>query len=100
VIREIKRKAGKKTYKNLTIAKMREYIVDWEGKDSEAVKQFDKVDAISKVQAGPYAYVKAWFIKNYKDKLEEFTVKEEEAADSENDEVEGQEGKPQLKKVG
>ena len=26
VIREIKRKAGKKTYKNLTIAKMREYI--------------------------------------------------------------------------
>jgi len=27
-------------------------------------------------------------------------VKEEEAADTENDEVEGQEGKPQLKKVG
>ncbi len=45
VIREIKRKAGKKTYKNLTIAKMREYIVDWESKDSEAVKQFDKVES-------------------------------------------------------
>ena len=100
VIREIKRKAGKKTYKNLTIAKMREYIVDWEGKDSEAVKQFDKVDALSKVQAGPYAYVKKWFLDHYTDKLEEFTVKEEEATDSENNEVEGQDGKPQLKKVG
>lgn len=42
VIREIKKKVGKKTYKNLTIAKMCEYIVDWEGKDSEAVKRFDK----------------------------------------------------------
>jgi len=92
-------KAGKKTYKNLTIPKMREYIVDWEGKDSEAVKQFDKVVALSKVQAGPYAYVKKWFLDNYTDKQEEFTVKEENA-DSENNEVEGQEGKPQLKKVG
>ena len=99
VIREIKRKAGKKTYKNLTIAKMREYIVDWEGKDSEAVKQFDKVVALSKVQAGPYAYVKKWFLDHYTDKLEEFTVKEENA-DSENNEVEGQESKPQLEMVG
>ena len=91
VIREIKRKAGKKTYKNLTIPKMREYIVDWEGKDSEAVKRFDKVVALSKVQAGPYAYVKKWFLDNYTNKLEEFTVKEDGA--------EVQEDEPQLKVV-
>ena len=53
VVREIKKKAGKKTYKNLTFEKMRKYIVDWEGKESEAVKRFDKVVALSKVQAGP-----------------------------------------------
>ena len=82
-VREIKKKANKKTYKNLSIPQMREYIVDWEGKDSEAVKQFEKVVAISKVQSGPYAYVKKWFIENYKEKLEEFTVEaeaEDEAA--------------------
>ena len=95
VIREIKRKAGKKTYKNLTIPKMREYIVDWEGKDSEAVKQFDKVVALSKVQSGPYAFVKTWFIKNYKEKLDEFTVEEEDAADAKDAAAE-----PELKVVG
>ena len=91
VVREIKRKANKKTYKNLTIAKMREYIIDWEGEESEAVKRFDKVVALSKVQAGPYAYVKKWFLDNYTDKLEEYTVKEEDA--------EEQDDQPQLKVV-
>ena len=84
VIREIKKKAGKKTYKNLTVDKMRKLIVDWEGKDSDAAKEYEKVVAISKVQAGPYAYVKKWFLDRYTDKLEEYTVKEEKAADAEN----------------
>ena len=79
-VREIKRKAGKKTYKNLTIDRMRDIIIEWEGKESEALTTFEKVVAISKVQAGPYAYVKAWFIKNYKDRLEEYTPKDEENA--------------------
>ena len=84
VIREIKRKAGKKTYKNLTVDKMRGLIVDWEGKDSDAAKEYEKVVAISSFQAGPYAYVKKWFLDRYTDKLEEYTVKEENAADAEN----------------
>lgn len=91
VIREIKKKVGKKTYKNLTIEKMRGLIVEWEGKESEAVKRFDKVKALSKVQAGPYAYVKKWFLDNYTDKLEEYTVKEDGA--------EAQDDQPQLKVV-
>jgi len=84
VIREIKKKAGKKTYKNLTVDKMRKLIVDWEGKDSDAAKEYEKVVAISSFQAGPYAYVKKWFLDRYTDKLEEYTVKEEKAADAEN----------------
>jgi len=40
--------------------------------------------AISSFQAGPYAYVKKWFLDRYTDKLEEYTVKEEKAADAEN----------------
>ena len=79
-VREIKRKAGKKTYKNLTIDRMRAFIIEWEGEESEAKETFEKVVAISKVQAGPYAYVKAWFIKNYADRLEEYTPKNEEDA--------------------
>ena len=79
-IREIKRKIGKRTYKNLTIEAMRAFVTEWEGEESEALTTFEKVIAVSKVQAGPYAYVKAWFIKNYKDKLEEYTPKDEEDA--------------------
>ena len=90
VIREIKKKAGKKSYKNLTFQRMRDFIIDWEGEDSEAVKQFDKVVAISKVQAGPYAYVKKWFLDRYTDKLEEFTIKNEDAAASEDQDAEVQ----------
>lgn len=82
VIREIKRKAGKKTYKNLTIDAMRDFITDWTGEGSEALVTFEKVVALSKVQRGPYAYVKTWFLANYKDKLEEYTpsAEEQEAA--------------------
>ena len=87
VIREIKKKAGKKSYKNLTFQRMRDFIIDWEGEDSEAVKQFDKVVAISKVQAGPYAYVKKWFLDRYTKKLEEFTIKNEDAEASEDQEA-------------
>lgn len=59
-------------------------IVDWEGKDSDAAKEYEKVVAISSFQAGPYAYVKKWFLDRYTDKLEEYTVKEDKAADAEN----------------
>ena len=73
-IKEIKKKEGKKAYRNLTYANMREYIITREGEKSETVAEFDRVLALSKVQAGPYAYVKTWFLNNYG---EEFQTGEE-----------------------
>ena len=73
-IKEIKKKEGKKSYRNLTYANMREYIITREGEKSETVAEFDRVLALSKVQAGPYAYVKTWFLNNYG---EEFQTGEE-----------------------
>ena len=66
-LREIKKKEGKQSYRNLTYANMREYIITREGEKSETVAEFDRVLALSKVQAGPYAYVKTWFLKKYGD---------------------------------
>ena len=63
--REITKREGKKSYRNLTYANMREYIITREGEKSDTVAEFDRVVALSKVQAGPYAYVKTWFLKKY-----------------------------------
>ena len=77
-LREIKKKEGKKSYRNLTYEHMEDYIITREGKDSEAHKEFDKVKKLSQVQSGPYAYVKSWFLKKYKDEF----AKEEETAEA------------------
>ena len=69
-IKEIKKKEGKKAYRNLTYANMREYIITREGEKSETVAEFDRVMALSKIQAGPYAYVKTWFLNNYGDEFQ------------------------------
>ena len=46
---------------------MRNYILICEGEDSKALKDFDHVKALSQAQAGPYAYIKTWFLKQYGD---------------------------------
>ena len=46
-LREIRKKEGKKSYRNLTYEHMEDYIITREGKDSEAHKEFEKVKALS-----------------------------------------------------
>ena len=77
-LREIRKKEGKKSYRNLTYEHMEAYIITRDGKDSEAHKEFNQVKKLSQVQAGPYAYVKSWFLKKYKDEFQ----KEEETAEA------------------
>lgn len=77
-LREIKKKEGKKSYRNLTYDNMRNYILTREGEESETLKEFDNVLKLSKVQAGPYAYVKTWFLKKYEDVFKS----EEEASEA------------------
>lgn len=66
-VREIKKKSGKKSYTNLTYDNMKAFIAAKDGKDSIAIKQLDDVIKLSKIQAGPYAYVKTWFLTKYAD---------------------------------
>lgn len=87
-LREIKKKEGKKSYRNLTYKHMEEYIIALEGGKSETLKEFDKVLELSKVQVGPYAYVKTWFLKKYGD-----AFKSEEKA------VEAPAAKPDLRLI-
>lgn len=87
-LREIRKKEGKKSYRNLTYERMEDYIITREGKDSDAHKEFVQVKKLSQVQAGPYAYVKSWFLKKYED---EFKKEEEDKKDSSK--------KPELKLI-
>ena len=81
-LRENKKKEGKQSYRNLTYKHMEEYIIALEGEKSETLKEYEKVKQLSKVQAGPYAYVKTWFLKKYGDafKSEEEAKKTAEAS--------------------
>ena len=89
VLREIKKKEGKKSYRNLNYANMRTFIENYETNDdvrADRIKEFEKVMELSKVQSGPYAYVKNWFLKQYrevynpKEEAEEDNTQEETAA--------------------
>ena len=91
-LREIKKKEGKKSYRNLTYDNMRNYIITLEGEKSETLTEFDKVLKLSKVQAGPYAYVKTWFLGKYGD---DFKNEEEAQKDSK----EASAAKPDLKLI-
>ena len=77
-LREIKKKEGKKSYRNLTYEHMEAYIITREGKDSATYKEYLNVKKLAQIQAGPYAYVKSWFLKKYKDEF----AKEEETDES------------------
>lgn len=49
---------------NVTFAKMEGFIAQC--RDSkERLTAFNKVKALSKIQASPYAYVRTWFLDNY-----------------------------------
>ena len=79
-LREIQKKQGKKSYRNLTFDNMRTFIENYETDDdlrADRLQQFDRVKELSKSQAGPYAYVKAWFLEQYG---EAYKSKEDTAA--------------------
>ena len=76
VQREIAKKQGKKSYGKLTYKVMGEFIEAQEEENAPVVlAEFQRVQQLSKVQAGSYAYVKTWFLTRYK---EVFTVEETE----------------------
>ena len=78
VQREITKKQGKKSYGKLTYKVMEDFIaVQEEGNAPAVLAEFQRVQQLSKIQAGSYAYVKTWFLTRYK---EVFTAEETEEA--------------------
>lgn len=69
-LREIKKKEGKKAYRNLTFEYMEELIIQMDGKNSENLKLFETVKVQARLQPSPYAFVKKWFLDNYKDAID------------------------------
>lgn len=79
VPREISKKQDKKTYGKLTYEAMKEFITAQEEDNAPTVlAEFDRIQQLSAIHSGPYAFVKAWFLKRYKDVFE----KKEETAEA------------------
>ena len=70
VEREINKKNDKRTYGELTYKKMSEYIEAREGDNAKMVlDEFERVQQLSKIHSGPYAFVKNWFLNRYGDEF-------------------------------
>lgn len=65
VLREIKKAEKKNSYRNLSFENMELYIRETCGDGSQEMKDFNRVKELAKIQAGPYAYVKTWFLKQF-----------------------------------
>ena len=63
-VKEIKKKANKKTYNGLTIEEMKRFIST---RTNEEVLLFEKVVTIAKHKKGSYAITKKWFLNKYKE---------------------------------
>lgn len=81
VQREITKKPGKKSYGKLTYKVMGEFIEAQEEENAaEVLAEFERVQRLSKVQNGSYAYVKTWFLNRYKDVFQQEDETSEDVA--------------------
>ena len=78
--KEIAKKAGKTTHKNLTFETMREHIILCEGEKSTILEQYNYLMEFYKTHTGRYAKIKAWYLKQYKAEYEEETSEESSTA--------------------
>lgn len=82
-LRQIKKAADKKSYRNLDYDNMKTFIKSFETDEAtckERLAQLETVKGLSKVQPSPYAYVKKWFLTNYGEEYNKYNKKDEEAA--------------------
>lgn len=84
------RKKTSNKNKNLTYAKMRGHIRAVYGetqKTDELLKKMNRVEALSRIQANPYKYVRDWFINefpNYNSAATEYSFEELSATSQAN----------------
>lgn len=83
VVKSIKKKTGKKSYKGLSIEEMKRFVAT---KGKAEAELFDKVITLAKTKNGSYALIKKWFLKNYKDEYNnELDALKAELEELEND---------------
>ena len=86
VVREIKKKENKKSYRNLTIDNMKTFIQNCmeDGRPLEdRLAEFETVKALSKVQSSPYSYIKTWFLKTYGEEYNKYNNNQDDKAAAE-----------------
>ena len=66
-VNETKKRQSEEAYGKLTYKKMGAYIEAKEGEKSPVLAEFEKVQALAKVQKNPFLYVKTWFLNRYAD---------------------------------
>ena len=64
-VHETKKRQSEEAYGKLTYKKMGAYIEAKEGEKSPVLAEFEKVQALAKVQKNPFLYVKTWFLNRY-----------------------------------
>ena len=85
LVKEPKKKEGKVSYKGLTLNEMRRFVGTI-GNEESAL--FERVIAIAQNKTAPYAVIKKWFLKNYKEAyLNEIANVQDEILDAELDEL-------------
>ena len=69
VAKDTKKPVRVKPGANLTYKKMRAFIAELKGHDSDEMKEFEHIVELAKCQANPFAYTKTWFLKEYGNEL-------------------------------
>ena len=97
VAKTIKKNPDKKTYRNMTYKKLREYITVMA---PDMLSEMERQIKVSKIQENPYRAVLAWFIQQFPDydKYKEFWEDEKDNAqkDSSADAVSEKDAAPEL----
>ena len=86
VTKTIKKNPNKKTYKNLTYANMKIYIMaqsNDEKVQKKLLAEFKRAQDDAVVESNPYRTVLAWFLKKYDEKKYQEFFKSEDEAESE-----------------
>ena len=78
-IRQINKKENKMTYSELPYKFMRKYIETKDNADN-VLKEFEKIQQLSKFQNASYAFVKKWFLGLYGDEFKRENENENGAA--------------------
>ena len=66
IVRQIRKKENKCSYKKLSFNTMRSFLRIQYKENSEEMRNLEKIIELARDRPGPYAYVKKWFLDNFK----------------------------------